>query len=171
MQKRDHVCGEACVNDRTVEASAGMKFKAILELGGKTATGIEVPPEVVAKLGSSKKPAVRVTIGKHTYRSTVATMGGRYMLPVSAEVREHAGVAAGDNVQVDVELDTEPREVTIPPDFAKALKRDAGAQRFFDGLSYSNKRRLVLAIEGAKTAETRERRIDGTVGKLREGKV
>ncbi len=148
-----------------------MKFKATLELGGKTATGIEVPAEVVAKLGSSKKPAVRVTIGKHTYRSTVATMGGRFMLPVSAEVREHAGVAAGDTVQVDVELDTEPREVMVPPDFAKAMKRDVDAQRFFDGLSYSNKRRLVLSIEGAKAPDTRQRRIETTVRRLHEGKV
>ena len=148
-----------------------MRFTATIELGGKTATGIEVPAEVVAKLGSSKKPAVRVTIGKHTYRSTVATMGGRFLLPVSAEVREQAGVAAGDTVQVDVELDTEAREVTVPPDFAEALGRDPDAQRFFEGLSYSNRRRLVLAIEGAKAAETRQRRIDGTVGKLHEGKV
>ncbi len=83
-----------------------MKFRAIIELAGKTATGIEVPAAVVTRLGSSKKPAVRVTINGYTYRSTVASMGGRFMLPISAEVREAASVAAKDKVDVDVELDT-----------------------------------------------------------------
>src|SRR5262249_47336752 len=123
-----------------------MRFRATIKLGGKTATGIRVPDEVVASLGPNKRPAVRVTINGHTYRSTVATMGGEFMLPVSADVRASAGVVAGDEVDVDIELDTEPREVTVPPDFSDALDRDADARRFFDGLSYSNKRRVVLSI-------------------------
>jgi hypothetical protein len=147
-----------------------MKFRATIELAGKTATGIEVPAAVVAKLGSSKKPAVRVTIKGYTYRSTVATMSGRFMLPISAEVRGAAGVAARDKVEVDVELDTAPREVTVPPDFARALSREPAAKRFFEGLSFSNKQRIVIAIEGAKAAETRERRIAKSVTSLREGK-
>ena len=98
-------------------------------------------------------------------------MGGAFMLPVSAEVRERAGVAAGDTVEVEVQLDTEPREVTLPPDFAAALDGDADAKQFFDGLSYSNQQRLVLAIEGAKTAETRQRRIATTVSKLHAGQT
>jgi len=114
-----------------------MRFRAIVQLGGKTATGIQVPPEIVAGLGSSKRPAVRVTINGYTYRSSVATMGGVFMLPVSAEVRASAGVAAGDAVEVEIELDTEPRAVTVPPDFAEALDRDADAKRYFDGLSYT----------------------------------
>src|SRR5205823_47702 len=77
-----------------------MKFRATIELAGKTATGIEVPAAVVTKLGSSKKPAVRVTIKGYTYRSTIATMGGRFMLPISAQVREAAGVAARDKAEV-----------------------------------------------------------------------
>ncbi|MDB5056934.1 MAG: hypothetical protein JWO59_406 [Chloroflexi bacterium] len=148
-----------------------MRFRAILQLGGKTATGIEVPAEVVASLGPSKRPAVRVTIGDHTYRSSVATMNGVFMLPVSAENRERAGVAAGDDVDVDIELDTEPREVSVPPDFTDALDLDADARRFFDGLSYSNKRRFVMSIEEAKTAETRQRRIANAVSTLREGRI
>ena len=148
-----------------------MRFRAIIQLGGKTATGIEVPAEIVASLGASKRPAVRVTINGYTYRSTVAPLGGAFMLPVSAEVREHAGVAAGDEADVEIALDTEPREVAVPPDFADALGRDADARRFFDGLSYSNKRRLVLPIEGAKTAETRQRRIAKAVGDLHEGRI
>ena len=146
-----------------------MRFRATVELGGKTATGIRVPAEVVARLGPSKRPAVRVTINGHTYRSTVAPLGGVHMLPVSAEIRERAGVAAGDEVEVDIELDTEPREVTVPPDFAAALDRDADARRSFDGLSYSNKRRYVLSIEEAKTEETRQRRIAKAIDTLRAG--
>ena len=146
-----------------------MRFRAVIELGGKTATGIRVPADIVASLGPSKRPAVRVTINGHTYRSTVAPLGGAHMLPVSAEIRERAGVAAGDEVEVDIELDTEPREVTVPPDFAAALDRDADAKRSFDGLSYSNKRRYVLSIEEAKTEETRQRRIAKAIDTLRAG--
>jgi len=148
-----------------------MKFRASIELAGKTATGIEVPAAVVAKLGSSKKPAVRVTIKGYTYRSTVATMGGRFMLPVSAAVREAAGVAARDTVEVDVELDTAPRDVTVPADFSRALTRAPAAKRFFEGLSFSNKQRIVIAIESAKAPETRERRITKSVDGLRRGQV
>jgi len=148
-----------------------LKFRATIQLRGKTATGIQVPDEIVAGLGSSKRPPVRVTLGDYTYRSTVAVMSGEYMLPVSAENREGAGVVAGDEVDVDIELDTEPREVTVPRDFMEALDRDAGARQFFDGLSYSNKLRHVLSIEDAKTPETRERRIAKAVGMLAENRT
>ncbi|MGZ3640054.1 MAG: DUF1905 domain-containing protein [Ktedonobacterales bacterium] len=148
-----------------------MRFRATIQLSGKTATGIRVPEEVVTGLGSGKRPAVRVTINGYTYPSTVAPMGGEYMLPVSAEVRESAGVAAGDEVEVDVELDAAPREVSVPPDFAEALEGDADAKRFFEGLSYSNKRRIVLPIEEAKTPETRQRRIAKAISTLHEGKM
>jgi hypothetical protein len=148
-----------------------MKFRAIIQLDGKTATGIRVPDEVVASLGSSKRPAVRVTIKDYSYRSSVASVGGVFMLPVSAEVRTNASVSAGDEVDVDIELDTEPRQVSVPPDFSEALDREADARRFFDGLSYSQKRWFVLGIEAAKTAETRQRRIDKALGLLREGRT
>jgi hypothetical protein len=148
-----------------------MKFRTTVELGGKTATGFQVPADVVAGLGPGKRPPVRVTIGGHTYRSTVASMGGRFMVPLSAEHRNSAGVAAGDEVEVDIELDTEPREVSVPPDFTDALDHDADARRHFDGLSYSNKRRYVISIEEAKTAETRQRRIAKAVSELRAGKT
>ncbi len=148
-----------------------MRFRAIVQLSGKTATGIEVPAEVVASLGKSKRPMVQVTINGYTYRSSVAPMGGVFMLPLSAEHRERAGVAAGDEVEVDIELDTAPREVSVPPDLREALDHDAEASRFFDGLSYSNKQRLVLSVEEAKTAETRQRRIAKAMSMLREGRV
>lgn len=148
-----------------------MHFRTTIELGGKTATGFEVPPEVVESLGSGKRPPVRVTIGDHTYRSTVAPYGGVFMLPLSAENREAAGVAAGDEIEVELELDTEPREVAVPPDFAEALANDVAVREAFNGLSYSNKRRLVIPIEDAKTDETRQRRIARTIAELREGRA
>jgi hypothetical protein len=130
-----------------------------------------VPPEVVASLGTSKRPKVRVTIKGYTYRSSVAVMGGKFMLGVSAAVREAAGVAPGETVDVEMVLDTEKREVSVPADLTAALAKDAKARKFFEGLSYSNRLRLVLAIEAAKTAETRERRIAKTVSGLHEGKA
>lgn len=148
-----------------------MKFTTKLELGGKTATGFVVPPEVVEALGKGKKPPVKVTInGRYTYRNTVAVMDGVYMLGVSAEHREGAGVKAGDLMEVDLELDTEPRVLETPPDLAEALEREPKAKEYFESLSYSNKRRHVLAIEGAKAAETRQRRIEKSVGMFKEGK-
>jgi Bacteriocin-protection, YdeI or OmpD-Associated/Domain of unknown function (DUF1905) len=143
-----------------------VEFRAELETNGKTATGLEVPADVVAQLGSGKRPAVRVTINGHSYPSTVASMGGRFMLPVSAENRGAAGVAAGDQLIVTLELDTEPRVLAVPPDFAAALDADPAARTRFDALSYSNQRRWTLAIEGAKTPETRQRRIAKAVSDL-----
>jgi len=147
-----------------------MKFRATIVTAGKTATGIEVPTSVVEGLGSSKKPKVEVVIKGYTYRSSIAVMGGKFMLPVSAEVRKNAGVASGDTVEVAVTLDTAPREVDVPADFAAALGRDAVARRSFEAMPYSHKLRHVLVIEGAKAAETRERRIARAIVMLREGK-
>ena len=148
-----------------------MKFSAKLELSKKTATGIHVPDDIVEALGAGKKPSVKVTIGSYSYLSTVASMGGRFMLPVSQEHREGAGIQAGDELEVELELDNTPREVVVPDDFAAVLDRCPEARAFFDRLSYSNKRRFVLNVEGAKSAETRQRRIDKSVESLREGKV
>jgi hypothetical protein len=146
-----------------------MKFRTTLDLNGKTATGFRIPPEVVEGLGQGKRPPVRVTINGYTYRNTVAVYDGVFMLGVSAEHRAAAGVQAGDELEVELELDTAPREVTVPPDFAEALAQDAQAKRRFDSLAYSHKLRHVLAIEQAKTAETRQRRIAKTISDLRQG--
>jgi hypothetical protein len=147
-----------------------MKFRTMIEGTGKTTTGIIVPPEVVAELGQTKRPAVRVTVGGHTYRSTVASMSGTFMISLSAENRAKAGVAAGDEVDVELVLDTAPRAVAVPSDLAKALKGDPEAKRFFESLSYSNQSWYVIWIEGAKKADTRERRVAKAVTMLREGK-
>ena len=147
-----------------------MRFRTTVEQTGKTATGIEVPSTVVAGLGAGKRPAVRVTINGFTYRSTVASMGGRFMVGVSAENRASAKVAGGDVVDVDIELDTAPRVVTVPEDFATALEKESKAKATFEGLSNSNKGWHVSSIEGAKTEETRQRRIAKSVAALREGR-
>jgi len=145
-----------------------MRFRATLEASGKTATGIRVPADVVEALGAGKKPPVRVTIGAHTYRSTIATRGGRYLVGVSAENRALAEVAAGDEVDVDIELDTDPREVTVPADLAAALDGEPVARRFFDGLSVSQKQWYVVPIEQAKKPDTRRQRVSKAVAMLRK---
>ena len=144
-----------------------MRFHSTVELGGRTATGIPVPDDVVTALGAGRRPAVRVTIGGHTYRSTVGARGGRFLLPLSAENRAGAGVAAGDEVDVDLELDTEPREVAVPPDLAAALDAEPAARSAFDGMAYSHRLRWVLSVEDAKSAATRQRRVAKVVEELR----
>jgi bacteriocin resistance YdeI/OmpD-like protein/uncharacterized protein DUF1905 len=148
-----------------------LRFRTTIQQSGKTATGIRVPEEIVEGLGSGKRPAVKVTINGYTYRNTVAVLGGAYMVGVSAEHRAGAGVAGGDEVDVDIELDTAPREVTVPADFAAALDAEPKARHTFDGLSYSNKSWHVLQVTGAKTDETRQRRIAKSIAMLREGRT
>ena len=143
-----------------------MRFRTTLELHGKTATGIEVPDDVVAALDAGKRPAVRVTVNGHTWRSTVAVMGGRNLVGVSAENRAAAGVSAGDVLDVELVLDTEKREVEVPADLAAALAAAPDAAAAFAALSYSNKSRHVLSVERAKTEETRARRIAKAVSDL-----
>lgn len=123
-----------------------MRFRAVLELGGKTATGIEVPAEVVEGLGSGKRPAVRVTLNAFAYRTTVAPMGGRFLVPVSAAVRAKAGVEAGDEIDVEIVLDTEPRTVEIPDDLAAGIDA-AGLRATWDRLAYTHRREHVRAVE------------------------
>jgi hypothetical protein len=142
-----------------------MRFRTTIELGGKTATGFQVPPDVVESLGRGKRVPVVVTINGHSYRSTIAPYSGAYYLPLSAENRTAAGVAAGDEIDVEIEVDDKPREIAVPDDLAKALA-EAGARAAFDALSYSRKRGIVEPIEAAKAPETRQRRIDKAVADL-----
>ncbi|HEX7172552.1 MAG TPA: YdeI/OmpD-associated family protein [Candidatus Limnocylindria bacterium] len=148
-----------------------MKFSTTIALGGKTATGFQVPDRVVESLGAGKRPAVTVRIGGHTYRSTVATMDGVFMLPLSAANREAAGVAAGAEVEVELTLDTAPRVMAVPDDLAAALDAEPAARGTFDGLSYSLQRFHVESVTGARTDETRQRRIAKAVATLREGRA
>ena len=147
-----------------------MRYRTTVLQGDKTATGIEVPEEVVTALGAGKRPPVRVTINGYTYRSTVAVYGDEYLVGVSAENRAGARVAAGEAIDVDLELDTEKREVDVPPDLAAALSTEPEARRFYDGLSYSKRQAIVLSIQGAKAPETRLRRVEKAVSALRQGR-
>jgi hypothetical protein len=147
-----------------------MRFRTTIVQSGKNTTGIQVPDEVVASLGSGKRPAVRVTVNGYSYRSTVASMGGVFMVSLSAEHRAGAGVGGGDEVEVDLELDSAPREVTVPPELVAALDAEPAARATFDGLSYSNKSWHVLQVTGAKTEETRQRRIARSVEALKQGR-
>ena len=147
-----------------------MSFRTTILGAMKSATGIVVPDEVVARLGSGKKPAVRVTINGHTYRSTVAVISGRFMVGVSAAERVNAGVAAGDEVAVTLELDTSPRQVEVPDDLSAALSSDPLAMAFWSTLSYSNKRWYVLWITGTKQQVIRAARVAKAIGMLRDGR-
>jgi hypothetical protein len=130
------------------------------------ATGLPVPAEAVAAMGSGKKPKVKVSLKGHTYRSTVAAYGEVFMLPLSAEHREAAGVRAGELVEVTIELDMEPRTVEVPADLAEALAAAPGARQAFDSLSFTARKEFVRQVESAKAQETRLRRITGIVSKL-----
>jgi hypothetical protein len=141
-----------------------MEFRTTVTLGGKTATGLQVPDEVVTALGAGKRPPVVVTDGGHTYRSTVAPMGGAFWIPLSAEHREAAGLAAGDEVDgVGVHV-AAPREVALPEDLAAAFDDDVQAR--FDALAPSHRKEWVRWVEEAKKPETRERRVRETVSRV-----
>lgn len=146
------------------------KFETTILTAGKTATGICIPDDIIEKLNAGKKPPVKVTINSFTYQSTVAVMSGKYMVGVSADVRAAAGVKGGDKLIVEIVIDTEAREVSIPPDFKKALGKNAKAKKFFESLSYSRQKNYVTIIEQAKTEETRQRRIEKSLADLNAGK-
>lgn len=147
-----------------------MRFRTAIVQSGKNTTGIQVPDEVVEALGSGRRPAVKVTVNGYSYRSTVASMGGVFMVSLSAEHRAGAGVGGGDEVEVDLELDSAPREVTVPPELMAALDAEPAARATFDKLSYSNRSWHVLQVTGAKTEETRRRRIARSVEALKQGR-
>jgi Bacteriocin-protection, YdeI or OmpD-Associated/Domain of unknown function (DUF1905) len=143
-----------------------MRFRTVIELHGKTATGMAVPDEVVTALGPSRRPAVTVTVGEVTYRSTISAMGGRFLLPLSADRRAASGYSAGDEVDVEVELDTAQRQVVVPDDLAAALRADPAVQARFDALSYTRRAEYARAVESAKAAQTRARRVAKAVAEL-----
>ena len=132
---------------------------------GMNATGLQVPADVVSALNSGKRPKVKVTVNGYTYRSTVAAYGDVFMLPLSKEHREAAGVQAGDEVQVTLELDTEPRTVEVPEDLAAALE-EGGVTAVFDALAPSRRKEHVRQVTSAKAEETRQRRIAKIIAAL-----
>lgn len=143
-----------------------MKFRTNVE-PPEPMRGLEVPPDVVAALGGGARPPVTITLNGHSWKSRIALLRGRHLLGLSNTNRQAAGVAIGDEVEVDVELDTEPRVVVEPADFAQALDDDPVARAAYDSLTYSRKREHVRAIESAKKPETRQRRIEKAIATLR----
>jgi hypothetical protein len=148
-----------------------MKFTAELLSTGKNTAGFEVPDSVVESLGGGGRPKVSVTVNGFTFRTSIARMGGRYLLGFSAERRTEAGVTAGEVLEVDVELDTAPRELEVPEPLAAALAADSQAQAFWETLSYSNRQWHVLQVTSAKTDATRDRRIEKSIAALRDGRA
>ncbi|MBW3614372.1 MAG: YdeI/OmpD-associated family protein [Actinobacteria bacterium] len=147
------------------------RFEARVEPHGKTSTFLHVPAEVVEALGPKKRVAVRVTVNGYTYRSTVAPMGGNFLLPLNRQNRAGAGVAAGDVVRVSIERDEAPRVVEVPEDLTAAIAADDAAGEAFSRLSYSHQREYVEWITGAKRTETRARRVAQALERLRDGKT
>ncbi|WP_371405947.1 YdeI/OmpD-associated family protein [Kribbella sp. NBC_00662] len=148
-----------------------MRFTAELLSTGKNTAGFEVPESVVESLGGGRRPKVSVTVNGFTFRTSIARMGERYLLGFSAERRTEAGVAAGDVLEIEVELDTAPRELEVPEPLAEALAQDSQARAFWETLSYSNRQWHVLQVTSAKTDTTRERRVEKSIGMLREGRA
>ena len=142
-----------------------MRFETTMLLTGNN-TGIEVPPDVIEALGAGRKPPVTVTVNGYEYRSTVAVMGGRHLIPFSSDKRAATGIQGGDPIVVDVEVDTAPRTVEVPDDLAAALDASPAARAAFDALSPSARKAHVTNVASAKAAETRERRVDAIVAKL-----
>ena len=143
-----------------------MRFETDLLLVDGRNTGIEVPPEVVESFGAGKRPPVVVTVNGFEYRSTIAPMGGTFLIPFSSDKRTATGLGGGDHIVVELELDTAPRTVDVPDDLAAALDATPRAREAWERLSPSHKKAHVTAIEEAKAADTRRRRIDAAVAKL-----
>lgn len=146
-----------------------MKFTTTLR-GSGNKVGIEVPEDVVRALDAGKRPPVIVTVNGKSYRSSIAVMGGLNMIGISAANRDLTGTAAGDTVEVDLELDTQPRIIDVPADLAAALDAEPDAKTFYETLSYSSQRRYVEPLADSKTAETRTRRITKVVDDLKAAK-
>jgi len=145
--------------------SKPITFHTTILQTGKNTAGIQVPEEIIEKLGSGKRPLVRVTINNYTYRSAVAVMAGKYMISFSSAHRKAAGVQGGDDADITLELDLEPRTVEIPKDLEDALIK-ANALDVFEKSAPSMKKEYVRQVIEAKAQETRERRINKIVDKL-----
>jgi hypothetical protein len=142
-----------------------VKFSTTMFQDGNN-TGIEVPADVVDALGAGKRPPVVINVNGYEYRSTIAPMGGRFLVPFSAERRSESGIAGGDAIDVEVAVDTAPRAVELPDDLEAALAGAPAALAAWAKLSYSHQKAHVTSVTGAKAAETRARRINAVVAKL-----
>jgi hypothetical protein len=142
-------------------------FRTTLHQQGNN-VGIVVPDEVVAELGSGKRPLVKVTVnGEYEFVYTIAVMGGKNMIGFSAAHRAASGFAGGDEVEITLELETAPREVDVPPELATALAADPEAATAFEKLAFTHRKEHARAIGEAKSPETKQRRVEATIKKLR----
>ena len=144
---------------------------AELESTGKNTAGFAVPEDLVAQLAGGRRPKVRVRLNGTEFATSIASMGGRFLLGVSAERREAAGVRTGETYAVEIELDSEPRQLEVPDDLAAALDAEPAARAFFDSLSFSRRQWHVLQVTGARQPETRARRVAASVAMLAEGQA
>lgn len=145
-----------------------MRFDAELRLNGKTATGIPVPERIIEELAGGRRPLVTVSLNGYTFQTSLGTMSGQVLIPVSGIVRGAAGIEAGDRLDVEIELATKPAPVAVPQDLQAALAAEPDANAFFAGLTASQKRGYTEWIEQAKKPETRRRRLEATLDSLRE---
>jgi hypothetical protein len=131
----------------------------------KNVTGIELPADILAALGGGKRPRLKITLGDYSFVSSVGGMGGKAMISLSAAHRTAAGLTGGDRVEVRVELAPDPPAIDVPDDRA-AARRAAGVTDAFDRAAPSRRKEWVRAIEEAKAAETRAKRIQKVIDTL-----
>ena len=148
---------------------ASVEFDTTVAASGNN-TGIVVPDELIEQLGAGRRPGVIVNVNGYEYRNTVAVMGGKHMIGISAAIRRETGLKGGDAIHVVLTVAETPREVVVPDDFAAALAADAEAKAFFEKLSNSLQRYHVDNVNAAKAPETRQRRIEKAIALFREGK-
>jgi hypothetical protein len=140
----------------------------LLQFGNNT--GIEVPRALIDELGAGQRPPVLVNVNGFEFRTTVGVMSGKHLVGVTAATRKATGLAGGDAVHVVLTLATAPREVNVPDDFAAAMAANPPSADFFAGLSNSVQRFHIDNVNGAKTDETRQRRIETAVALFLAGK-
>ena len=131
----------------------------------------ELPAEVVEALGAGKRPAVRATVNGHVHRTRIAVYGGKYYLAYRREVRAAAQLEPGEEVDLQLELDGEPRAIDRPADFAALLEADPEARMRYDGLSFTHRKEYVDWLQGAKRAATRQRRLAEATTLLKSGRT
>jgi hypothetical protein len=145
-----------------------VKLRLELESTVGNTAGFRIPDEVVEELAGGRRPKVVVTVGPHTWRSSIANMGGeQFWLGVSLANRAAAGVAAGQTLDVQIELDTAPRTVDVPDDLAGELDRDPAARAAWDRWSFTRQKEAARALTEAKKPETRTRRLEKVLAELR----
>ena len=151
----------------TSTATTTQTFRTTLAAGGGNNVGIVVPEDVVLSFGRGKRVPVVVTVdGDYTYRNTVTSMGGRFLISFNAETRAATGRGAGDEVEVRLDVDDAPRTVDVPPALAEAFAAAPEAADTWATLSYSKQKAHALAVEGANTDATRDRRVAKLIEQL-----